>query len=462
MTAEPGLAQASRRYDSASPPLVPFSAARGEFSGGRDSPRALLERCIQTIGERDASVKAFVVTDLQAAREAADAATARWKEGRPISPVDGMPIGIKDILETRDFPTAMNNAIYRGWDARRDAACVLALRHAGAVFVGKTVTAEFACGESGPTTNPHDPARTPGGSSSGSAAAVGAGMVSAALATQTQASTIRPASYCGAYGFKPSLDALHTGGVNPLAPTQDHLGIIAASLGDAWTVARTISAGVGGNPPHPGLQGPMEPPEPRQPRALIGLRTRGWSETDDDSRAAYDDALSRLADAGVTILTPENDPDAAALETEIADANEVSLDIFAYESAWPLRAYLDRGAEAVGTRIRELIEHGVGMLRADYERALERRAALRARVNACGERADGFVALASSGPAIEGHAFSGSRSCVLPWTMVAGPSLSLPLLSAAALPLGLQVMGYRDRDADSVAVAAWIERALRG
>ncbi len=462
MTTETNLAHTSRLYDSASPPLVPFSAARGDLAEGRDSPRALLERCIQTIEGRDASVQAFVVTDLPAARAAADAATARWKESRPLSPVDGMPIGIKDIIETRDLPTAMNNPIYHGWDARRDAACVLALRHAGAVFVGKTVTAEFACGESGPTTNPHDAARTPGGSSRGSAAAVGAGMVSAALATQTQASTIRPASYCGAYGFKPSLHALHIGGINPLAPTQDHLGIIAASLADAWAVARVISGGVGGMPPHPGLQGPMELPEPRRPGAVIGLRTRGWSETDDESKAAYDDALARLGAAGVTILTPENDPDADALETELADANEVSMDIFAYEIAWPLRAYLGQGEERVGTRIRELIEHGGRMSRADYQRALGRRDALRTRVNACASRVDGFVALASSGPAIEGHAYSGSRSYALPWTMVAGPSLSLPLLSAADLPLGLQVMGYRDRDAEAVAVAAWIERALRG
>jgi len=223
------------------PEPVSFVRAAADFRDGRTTPRRFLERCLEAISRHDRTIKAFVTLDARGARKAADAATRRYEQARPLSPVDGCPIAVKDIIATADMPTEMNSPIYRKWRPKADAACVMALRRAGAIVIGKTVTTEFAIGRSGPTRNPFDPTRTPGGSSSGSAAAVACGMAPAALGTQTVGSVLRPAAYCGVVGFKPTHGGLPTGGIHLLSPTSDHLGVIAATVEDAWLVASQIS-----------------------------------------------------------------------------------------------------------------------------------------------------------------------------------------------------------------------------
>ena len=190
----------------------PYLSATGRFASGADTPRDLLERCLADLAALEPKIGAFVNLNLAGARAAADQSTARWRTGRPRSPIDGMPIGIKDIIETADMPTENGSPLFAGFRSERDGASVAALREAGAVIVGKAVTTEFASTEPRGTRNPHDLRRTPGGSSSGSAAAVAAGMVSTALGTQVIGSTIRPASYCGCVGFKVSVGALNRGG----------------------------------------------------------------------------------------------------------------------------------------------------------------------------------------------------------------------------------------------------------
>ena len=239
------------------PQPIPFFSAVPRFaSGGGDTPRDLLERCLARLAEFEPAVGAFVCHDIEAARAAADRATGRWRSGRPLSPIDGMPVGIKDIIETVDMPTGQGSPLWDGTRTGRDAASAAALREAGAVILGKTVTTEFASSEPlGATRNPWDPARTPGGSSSGSAAAVGCGMVPAALGTQVVGSIIRPASFCGCVGYKPSVGAINRGGSYDYF-SQSCTGLLAASLEDAWLVATAIAARVGGDPGYPGLQGP--------------------------------------------------------------------------------------------------------------------------------------------------------------------------------------------------------------
>jgi Asp-tRNA(Asn)/Glu-tRNA(Gln) amidotransferase A subunit family amidase len=337
---------------------------------------------------------------------------------------------------------------------------VWALRAAGAIILGKTVTTEFACGNSGPTRNPYDSTRTPGGSSSGSAASVGAGMTALGLGTQTHASTIRPASYCGAYALKATHGALHTGGVTALAPTLDHLGVFGASLEDLWAGAMAIASRVGGTPPHPGLRGALTAPPPRKPGMLIRLSMRGWEETPALSQAAFEAALSRLSHSSVRILDRANDPSVEALERELADLHEYSLDLLAWETRWPLSAYRAHGDDQVGERIHDLLDRAASMNEERYEHAVKRRRDLRAMVYAFAGKADGFVALASSGPAIQDHAFTGSRSYALPWTLVGGPAFALPVLSADELPLGLQLAGFANHDERLCASAGWIRDAL--
>src|SRR5262249_8402567 len=191
--------------DRFAPHLRPFVSQTPRFSQGAGTPRDFLETCIAAIDDAEPKVGAFVHLNIEAARAAAERSTERWRAGRPLSAIDGMPVGIKDIIETVDMPTEMGSPLFTGWRSQKDAGCVAALRAAGAVIVGKTVTTEFAATEPRGTRNPWNLAHTPGGSSSGSAAGVAAGMISAGLGTQVIGSTIRPASFCGVVGFKPTV-----------------------------------------------------------------------------------------------------------------------------------------------------------------------------------------------------------------------------------------------------------------
>ena len=259
------------------PQAIPFFSAAANFAASSDTPREYLERCLARLEAFEPGVGAFVCHDIAAARTAANRSTARWRDGRPLSPIDGMPLGIKDIIETADMPTEQGSPLFVGWHSGRDAASVAALREAGAVILGKVVTKEFAATEPRGTRNPWDSERTPGGSSSGSAAAVACGMVPAALGTQVVGSILRPASFCGCVGFKPSVGGINRSGSYDYF-SQSCTGVLAASLEDAWLVAVNIAARAGGDPGYPGLQGPSEPHPPQRPRSLAVLQTSGWED----------------------------------------------------------------------------------------------------------------------------------------------------------------------------------------
>ena len=442
------------------PNIVLFSSALPGFLSGRRSPREFLERCLDVIAAREKTVKAFVTLDAKGARKAADAATKRYRAGKPLSPVDGMPIAVKDIIATAGMPTQMGSPAFKGWQSGQDAACVAALRQGGAVIIGKSVTTEFAFGFSGPTTNPFDPARTPGGSSSGSAAAVGAGMVPAGLGSQTQASTLRPASFCGAVGFKPTLGALHTGGIHPLSATCDHLGVIAGTLEDAWRVASQVSLGIG-SPGNPFLSGAgAQPPAPKKPRKLIRLYTRGWTEIDSDSEDAFNDAISALEAAGVSIADRGNDAAVAKLEQEIDAGLDDALAIVTYEMKWPYQDYVARFGNAIGKRIRDLMVAVKKMTPRQYEQLLANRRRVRALFQETVKDTDGCITLASSGPAILGHEYTGSRTFLICGSWLGLPAFSLPLLQVNGLPLGMQLLGVPDGDGALCATANWFMKNL--
>ena len=184
-------------YDPKTAKLLSFSEAIPAFRDGSDTPRAYLERCIETIESREPEVKAFVTLNFENARKAADASTDRYKQGRALSELDGLPVAIKDVHETEDMPMQVGSPIFEGWSSGWDGACVFWLRKLGAAIIGKTVTTEFAFSTPGPARNPWDTARTPGGSSSGSGAAIGARMVPVATGSQVRGSILRPPAYCG-------------------------------------------------------------------------------------------------------------------------------------------------------------------------------------------------------------------------------------------------------------------------
>src|SRR5947208_3404991 len=321
----------------------PYLAATARFAAGADTPRDFLERCLADLAALEPKIGAFVHLNLDGARTAADRASARWREGRPLSKIDGMPVGIKDIIETADMPTENGSPLFLGFRSERDGASVAALREAGAVIVGKTVTTEFAATEPRGTRNPHDLRRTPGGSSSGSAAAVAAGMLSAALGTQVIGSTIRPASYCGCIGFKATVGALNRGGSHD-GLSQSATGVLAATLEDAWQVAYEIAARAGGDPGYPGLFGPATCPAPRKPRRLAFLETKGWAAGSVGGKAAMTDALARIKAAGIDVLTRQSHAQVAAVEAAIAQARPLSMRINSWESRWPLNTYREPDA----------------------------------------------------------------------------------------------------------------------
>jgi Asp-tRNA(Asn)/Glu-tRNA(Gln) amidotransferase A subunit family amidase len=441
--------------------LISFSSRRKAFLTGQSNPRDLLEECLANIAAFEPAVQAFVVMDIEAARRSADASTKRYLAGQPLSLMDGCPMGIKDIIATCDFPTQMGSPAYEGHQTLHDAACVYALRSGGAVIVGKTVTTEFAIGSSRQTTNPFDVTRTPGGSSSGSAAAVGAGMLPVALATQTQASTLRPASYCGAYGFKPSFGVFRIEGVHIMSPTCDHVGVIGASVDDVWETASRMALSVGGSG-RAFMQGAGEPLIPAKPATAIRLYTSGWQEMQAPAQQAFDDSMVRLSQAGIRILDRHTDEAIEKLEKTLESCLSCALEIVAYEMQWPFRDYVERYGDKIGPRIHEIMGLAQGMSRTHYEGLLEMRRDLQRQIShvAKGLDADGFLLPASSGPAPVGLAHTGSRTFPCFATLMGLPAVSLPKLSVDGLPFGIQMFHLEGRDRDLCAHAQWIDENL--
>jgi Asp-tRNA(Asn)/Glu-tRNA(Gln) amidotransferase A subunit family amidase len=443
------------------PALRPYLAARAQFADGSDTPRDYLERCLAALDAWEPRVGAFVHLNIDGARAAADAATARWADGRPLSPIDGMPLGIKDIIETIDMPTENGSPLFAGARSDRDAAGVVALREAGGVILGKTVTTEFAAREPRGTRNPWDLERTPGGSSSGSAAAVATGMVSAALGTQVIGSTIRPASYCGCVGFKPTMGALNRGGSHDNM-SQSCTGILAANLEDAWQVAYEIAVRAGGDPGYPGLFGPDTAPAAMTPRRLAFLETAAWGVAEDGAKQHMGDAVARLKRAGIDVMTRHDAPVVAAAEAAMADAMSVSMRINDWEGRWPLNTYRNRDAEKLSQLARARLAKAEAMSLEEYRALLAERARIRAAYGVLAKECDACVTLSASGPAPIGLSFTGDASFAVPFSLLGVPALSLPLFEIDSLPLGLQVTGFEHGDATTFAVAATIVGLLDG
>ncbi len=403
-------------------------------------------------------IGAFVCTNLPAARAAAERSSERWRAGKPLSPIDGMPLGIKDIIETVDLPTEMGSPLFAGWRSQKDAASVRALRDAGAVIVGKTVTTEFAVSEPRGTRNPWNLSHTPGGSSSGSAASVAVGIVAAALGTQVIGSTLRPASFCGCVGFKPSVNAINREGSHDYQ-SQSCTGILAASLEDAWQVAYEIVARVGGDAGTPGLQGPHSAPLARKPQTLAVLETAGWDAASAGAKARLADCVARLQSAGVDMRTRHNDNAVAALEKELLNAAELSHRCNGWEARWFFRSMRERDASKLGRITMQRADKYEDLTLSQYRADLKERARIRAVHAELAATCDACITLAAPGGAPEGLSSTGNPEFNVPAALLGVPALSLPLFAVDGMPLGLQVIGYFDRDADAFAIASWLMQA---
>ena len=442
-----------------------WHAARAGFTAGGDTPRAYLERCLGIIAEREEALRAFVVLDADLARDAADDSSARWKFGAPLSPIDGMPIGIKDLIETKDHPTQMGCAAYAGNFPRRDSAMIQALKQAGAIILGKTVTTELGQSEPGPTVNPWDGTRTPGGSSSGSAAAVAAGMVPAAIGTQVGGSIIRPAAYCGNVALKPSQGGIHRG--ERQGSSQSTAGIHANSYEDMWQVAIEISKRAGGDPGMLGLIGPDAPPHPVRPERLAVLETEGWPLLRPAERQAFEAMLEAIRALGIPVLRRADHPGIEALERIAAQGKAVTAVIVGFENRWSLLNLEANHPDGLSARAKARLRISEVLTVEDYRAALATREEMRAAMARLTPVVDAFIAPASPGVAplwdpddTQNPRPTGDIACNAATSALGVPCVTLPVMAVEGMPWASQLIGQMHQDARVTAMARWLFSAL--
>jgi Asp-tRNA(Asn)/Glu-tRNA(Gln) amidotransferase A subunit family amidase len=457
-------------YAPATHRALTFHDATQTFARGSDTPRAYLERCLATIAAREPVVQGFVSLNIEGARAAADASSARWKSGLPRSRIDGMPIGIKDLIETKDMPTKMGSALYADNFPRRDSAMIQALRDAGAVVLGKTVTTELGMSHPGPTTNPFDATRTPGGSSQGSAAVVGASMVPAAIGTQVLGSIIRPAAFCANAALKPTQGAINRGERQGLS--QSTAGVHAGCLEDMWAVAAEISVRAGGDPGAPGLYGDLAPPAPAQPRRLAVMEGEGFSQVHPAAREKFDHALAALEAAGVRIIRNGDNALLAAFERAIADSMALTRDVCAYEMRWTVENLVaQHGMERISPSLAARLQVGRELSQAAYRARLAERATARAAHAALAPICDALISLSCLGPAPKLGDTGGSDGKIIHTTgnpvmnaatsVLGCPVVTVPVLAVEGLPVGIQLIGQWHADERVTAMARWVQDALR-
>lgn len=436
--------------------MLKFEDAVKLFRQGTLTPREYLEQAIAVVQEREDQVRAFACLDLDRARAQADAATERYRCHAPLSAIDGMPIGVKDIIDTATMPTSMGSDIYRDWQPKIDAEAVDAIRLGGGVILGKTRTSEFAIGRATITTNPHDVTRTPGGSSSGTAAGVASGMICAGLGTQTQGSIIRPASYCGVVGYKPSWGVLPLRGVHPVSHSHDHLGVIAQSLDVAWGVAHCIATyRPTADSVH--LRGQSSPEFDGVSACRIAvLRTKGYAELDADASRAFEDRLDCWRQRGVEVVEPSDDSLLTAFCVELDKIPTFSVEMMARDMHWPYWGYCQNFPEAVSKKIHDLVGDGAKVTPERYKALIEFREELLNRLEMLATRYDVFVLPAASGVAPIGLENTGSRTLLVYGSFLGIPAFSLPLIRVDGMPLGVQLMGKRFGDYGLLCHAKWL------
>lgn len=377
---------------------------------------------------------------------------------RKPGPLSGIPVAIKDIIATTDMPTTNGSPIYRDHVPAADAWVVERLRNLGATIFGKTVSTEFAWRHPGPTTNPWNSKHTPGGSSSGSAAAVAAGLVPLALGTQTLGSIIRPAAFNGVVGFKPSYGAIPRTGVHPLSPSLDHVGFFARQVDDVAYALSLLSSTSVSDPhgqPVPAFemsatQGIHALPAPR----LAAVHFAKFAKAEREQQQLFSASVSHLRAVGAVID-----------ELELPELDQTNLDtintILASEAAVIFGDLIARHPQKSSEALKQLVQNGRNCSAEDYLKAKARQQASRDNFTAQMASYDAVLTLPAMGEAPEGLDFTGDAAFCAPWTLMGVPAIALPAgFGRNGLPLGLQVVGPYRQDVHTLRVAKWIEATL--
>ncbi len=415
---------------------------------GRESTAVACAAALDRVAATESAVRAWCHLDPAEAAARAQAIDAAGARGL----LAGVPVAVKDIIDTADQPTENGTPLDKGRRPSADATVVRRLRAAGALILGKTVTTELACGAANATRNPHDPARTPGGSSSGSAATVAAGGVPLALGTQTAGSVVRPATFCGVWGMKPSFGAIPRTGITRLSRTLDHVGVLAGSVQDVALGIDAISGDDGVDLASAGraptrLSAALALPLGR-PR-LAFIRQPAWEEVEPGAAAALEAAAAACGAAPLILGSPFD------------DAAAVHLGIMRREVAHALAPWYERGATDLSNTIRAHIEAGREIDADGYLALLDAADTMRRAFEHAMRPYDAVLTPAAPGAAPEGLAFTGSRLQTMLWTMLGAPAVNVPVLALDGLPLGLQVVGRFGADATTLRAAAWCGARLQ-
>ena len=403
------------------------------------SAEELAKACLARIAAREHEVNAWACIEPDRVLAEARALDAGELRG----PLHGLPVGIKDIIDTADLPTQYGSPIYAGRRPAWDAACVSAIRAAGGIVMGKTVTAELATSFPGKTTNPHNPAHTPGGSSSGSAAAVADFMVPLALGTQTGGSVIRPASFCGVVGYKPSFGMINRHGVKPVSDSLDTVGLMARSVPDVALLAAAITG-------RAGLARPVAAGPPR-----IGIwRTYDWEEASPGTRTALAEAARRLGYGGATVRE-------AVMHKLFAELGDAHREIQYFEMGQALGFELRHHGDGLSPGLRERVGDGLRISPELYDNKRAVAANCRKLIDEVFAEFDVLLAPSAKGAAPQGLHSTGSAIFNRGWTLLHLPCVTVPAVKEpGGLPIGVQVIGRFWHDAATLAAAAWIHKTL--
>lgn len=420
------------------PNEMSITAASAAIAGGELTPEALIESCLERIAEREPAVEAFANYDGEAALEAA----RQLPKSHGSGPLYGIPVGIKDIIDTADLPTECNSPIYKGHRPEKDAVCVARLRAAGAIILGKTVTTEFASTFPGPTRHPRDSTRTPGGSSSGSAAAVGDCMLPLALGTQTGGSMIRPSAFNGVVGYKPAWGLFDTTGVKPLAVGLDTIGFMVRSLDDVPVVSGVLAD-----------RAPTVPVAVENPKIAF-VRSADWDKADPETQTLLEETAERLGNAGAVVRD-------VALPEPFDRVSPGQRTVMAYQAAEAFEYEWTHHRDALSESFRSLVEKGLAVSATERTEVMAVLEQCRAQFPDLFAPGEVILTPSAVGEAPLGLHSTGDSVFNRTWTTLHVPCLTVPVTDGPhGLPLGVQFVDPRRDEASLLGTARWAAQAL--
>lgn len=418
----------------------------------------LVQACLDRIDELEPEIGAWAFIDKEIALNQAREADHVRSLGQPLAPLHGVPVGIKDIFDTFDMPTGLGTPIHEGRTPAEDAGAVAALREAGAIILGKTVTTEMAVLHPGKTRNPHNPEHTPGGSSSGSAAAVACSMVPLSIGTQTNGSMIRPAAYCGVYGFKPSFGRISRYRVLEESHHLDTIGVFGRTLDDVALIADVMiryDARDKDMKPQarPQIQKFMAGDPPGTPKFAF-VRTPVWDQADEETREAFRETIDFLNEKEELV-------DLLDLPSDFDDIHEVQKRIMEADLAKSFEKEYDNHKDQLSDLLVEMIERGQKVTAVQYNKDIARIELWQAELDLMFNEYDAFITPSAPGTAPKGLESTGSPAFCTIWTICGTPALNLPVMQGEnGLPLGLQLVGQKDDDARLFRTAKWFLNKL--